>query len=199
MSLVQSNPVWELFEEPALPQAEYLLEDEEWTWPGSVHQHVLLLWDPKVQSKDETHCSTTLCGEEEQRDMFLPILTRAPLCPDLPCPVPLGQAGTPDLGWWGFSAQDLWRRAIFHIHSFVWVKATLLLVTSHPLPEYIHKFLSSPLAGKLVISTLYDHIFSFSLDAYLAVELFDHTQVRKKLPKDFTKRWFSNFPTAVNI
>ena len=31
-------------------------------------------------------------------------------------------------------------------------------------------------------------IFSFSLDAYLAVELFDHTQVHKKLPKDFTKR-----------
>ena len=37
------NPVWELFGEPALPQAEYLLEDKDWTWPGSVHQLVLLL------------------------------------------------------------------------------------------------------------------------------------------------------------
>ena len=121
------NPVWELFGEPAIPQAEYLLEDKEWTCPGSVHQHVLLLWDPEVQSKDETCCSTTLCGGEEQRDMFLPILIQAPLCPDLPCPVPLGQAGTPDLGLRGFSAQNLRRRASFYIHSFVCLKTTLFV------------------------------------------------------------------------
>ena len=121
------NPVWELFGEPALPQAEYLLEDKDWTCPGSVHPHVLLLWDPEIQSKDETCCSTNLCGEEEQRDMCLPILIQAPLCPVLPCPVLLGQAGTPDLGWQGFSAQDLQRRAVFYIHSFVCLKTTLFV------------------------------------------------------------------------
>ena len=59
--------------------------------------------------------------------MFLPILIQAPLCPDLPCPVPLGQAGTPDLGLRGFSAQDLRRRASFYIHSFVCLKTTLFV------------------------------------------------------------------------